>query len=91
MNATPQQVRDEVRRILTGGVLAGGRFVLREGNNLAPHTPLANTEALYHAGRSQLRRMRPDAVRCCLRAGGVDPVEVIDRVRGALAPVQRGE
>lgn len=49
--ATPAAVRDEVRRILQTGILEGGRFVLREGNNLAPHTPLANTEALYHAGR----------------------------------------
>ena len=51
MRATPAEVREEVRRILQSGVLEGGRFVLREGNNLAPGTPLANTEALYHAGR----------------------------------------
>ena len=51
MRATPDEVRGEVRRILNSGVLEGGRFLLREGNNLAPYTPLANTEALYHAGR----------------------------------------
>ena len=51
MTATPAMVREEVRRILTSGVLAGGRFVLREGNNLAPYTPLENTEAMYRAGR----------------------------------------
>ncbi|MFA7344060.1 MAG: uroporphyrinogen decarboxylase family protein [Terrimicrobiaceae bacterium] len=51
MRANPGEVRDEVRRILSSGVLGGGRFVLREGNNLAPGTPLANTEAMYHAGR----------------------------------------
>ena len=51
MTANPAAVREEVRRILTSGVLAGGRFVLREGNNLAPHTPLENTEAMYRAGR----------------------------------------
>ncbi|TSA30106.1 MAG: hypothetical protein D4R65_13930 [Verrucomicrobiaceae bacterium] len=50
MRATPGEVRDEVRRIFKSGVLEGGRFLLREGNNLAPHTPLANTEAMYHAG-----------------------------------------
>lgn len=50
--ATPAAVRAEVRRILQSGILAGhGLFVLREGNNLAPFTPLENTEALYHAGR----------------------------------------
>ena len=51
MQATPAEVREEVRRILQTGVLEGGLFVLREGNNLAPGTPLENTEALYHAGR----------------------------------------
>ena len=50
--ATSAAVRNEVRRILQSGVLdAGGLFVLREGNNLAPLTPLANTEALYQAGQ----------------------------------------
>ncbi len=50
--ATPVAIREEVRRILQTGVLDdGGLFVLREGNNLAPLTPLANTEAMYHAGR----------------------------------------
>jgi hypothetical protein len=44
-------VRQEVRRICGSGVLEGGRFLLREGNNLAPGTPLENTESMYHAGR----------------------------------------
>jgi len=48
--ATPGEVWSDVRRIMTSGVLEGGRFMLREGNNLAPHTPLENTEALYSAG-----------------------------------------
>jgi uroporphyrinogen-III decarboxylase len=51
MQATPAEVREEVRRILQSGILEGGFFVLREGNNLAPGTPLENTETLYHAGR----------------------------------------
>ena len=49
--ATPEQVREECVRILRSGVLEGGLFVLREGNNLAPGTPLENTEAMYRAGR----------------------------------------
>jgi len=49
--ATPEEVRLEVERILSSGILEGGMFVLREGNNLAPHTPIENTEAMYHAGR----------------------------------------
>lgn len=51
LRGTPTQVYEESRRILTSGVLTGGRFVLREGNNLAPYTPLDNTEAMYRAGR----------------------------------------
>jgi uroporphyrinogen-III decarboxylase len=49
--ATTEQVREETRRILQSGVLEGGLFVLREGNNLAPGTPLENTEVMYYAGR----------------------------------------
>ena len=51
LSATPGQVREEVRRIMESGILEGGKFILREGNNLAPGTPLENTEAMYHAGR----------------------------------------
>jgi uroporphyrinogen-III decarboxylase len=51
MQASPAEVREEVRRIAQTGAFQGGFFVLREGNNLAPGTPLENTEALYHAGR----------------------------------------
>ena len=46
---TPEEIDAESRRILNTGVLEGGRFVLREGNNLAPGTPPENTEALYRA------------------------------------------
>ena len=51
LRGTPSQVQSETRRILSSGVLAGGRFLLREGNNLAPFTPLENIEAMYNAGR----------------------------------------
>jgi len=51
MRASQSAIRDEVQRILESGILEGGKFVLREGNNLAPYTPVENTEALYHAGR----------------------------------------
>jgi len=51
LSRKPAEIRDEVRRILATGVLDGGKFILREGNNLAPHTPLENTEAMYYAGR----------------------------------------
>jgi hypothetical protein len=51
MTATPAAVHEQVRRILGSGLLDGGRVVLREGNNLAPGTPLENTEAMYRAGK----------------------------------------
>ncbi|NOZ57644.1 MAG: hypothetical protein GXO73_12745, partial [Calditrichaeota bacterium] len=44
-------IRDETRRILQGGITRGRRFVLREGNNLSPGTPLENMEVMYWTGR----------------------------------------
>jgi hypothetical protein len=48
---TSNDVYEETKRILTSGVLDGGKFILREGNNLAPQTPIENIEAMYKAGR----------------------------------------
>jgi uroporphyrinogen decarboxylase len=50
-SGTPDEVTTETRRILKSGILEGGRFVLREGNALAPRTPLANLAALYRAAK----------------------------------------
>jgi uroporphyrinogen-III decarboxylase len=50
LKGTPEEIREESRRILDSGIL-DGPFVLREGNNLAPGTPFENTESLYRAGR----------------------------------------
>lgn len=55
LRAAPPQVEAETRRVLDSGALEGGRFILREGNNLAPFTPLENTEAMYRAARRQRR------------------------------------
>ncbi|PKO23838.1 MAG: hypothetical protein CVU38_01830 [Chloroflexi bacterium HGW-Chloroflexi-1] len=49
--ATSEQVRAEVRRILQSGVMDGGRFTLREANNLPPDVPLENVWAMYDAVR----------------------------------------
>ena len=51
----------EQSHCMTSGILEGGLFVLREGNNLAPETPLENTEAMYEVGRElgDLARMEP--------------------------------
>jgi len=51
LRGSPRQVRDETIRILQSGVMQGGRFILREGNNLAPGTPLLNVQAMYDACR----------------------------------------
>lgn len=47
--ATPDAVRAEVKRILGSGIMEGGRFVLREGNNLAPGVPMENLRAMWDA------------------------------------------
>lgn len=49
--ATPEEVRAETARILNSGICEGGRFVLREGNNLAPGAPPANLAAMYETAR----------------------------------------
>ena len=51
-DGSPDAVRAEVQRILDAGVCEGGCFVLREANNLAPHTPFANLTAMYETARS---------------------------------------
>ena len=45
-------VEAEVRRIMLSGVRDGGLFVLREGNNMAPETPIENLEAMVSVGRA---------------------------------------
>lgn len=52
--ATPEEVALETKRILNSGVLTGGKFILREGNNLAPHTPYANLDAMYQVARQYI-------------------------------------
>ncbi len=49
--AKPAQVREEVRRILGTGVGGGGRFILREGNNLPPDVGLEQLWAMYETVR----------------------------------------
>lgn len=51
MRATPDEVHEEVRRILSSGVMEGGKFVLREGNNLSPGIPEANVAAMFMAAK----------------------------------------
>ncbi len=54
-NDTPEEIRDEAKRILAGGIMRGGKFILREANNLAPGTPLENITAMYQTCRQHGR------------------------------------
>jgi len=46
-DGAPDAVAAETRRILESGIMRGGRFIMREANNLAPGTPLENLRAMY--------------------------------------------
>lgn len=48
---TSDEVRTETQRILQSGIMRGGRFIMREANNLAPLTPLGNLRAMYETVR----------------------------------------
>ena len=52
LNGNPQAVYQRARSILQSGILRGGRFILREGNNLPPGTPNENLAAMYAAAFS---------------------------------------
>lgn len=45
----PEVIRREVKRILSSGIMAGGKFIFREANNLAPYTPPAHVRVMYEA------------------------------------------
>jgi len=47
----PERIVGEVRRICSSGIMEGGRFILREGNNMAPGTPVGHIVAMYEAGK----------------------------------------
>lgn len=51
VSGTPVEVATEVERILGTGIMAGGRFILREANDLAPRTPIPNLQAMYAAAK----------------------------------------
>lgn len=51
LNGTAGEVRKETIRILGEVKPLTKKFVLREGNNLAPGTPPANIKAMYNAAR----------------------------------------
>lgn len=46
---TASECYDTTRNILQSGIMDGGRFLLREGNNLPPGVPFENLQAIYQA------------------------------------------
>lgn len=54
LNGTSEQVYERTKQILKSGIMKGGRFILREANNLPPCCPEENLAAMY---------------RCCLEHG----------------------
>lgn len=53
LQGTADQVEAETCRILASGIREGGRFVLREANDLAPGTPIQNLAAMYETARTR--------------------------------------
>jgi len=51
LHGSAKDVEAESKRILESGIMAGGRFLLREANNLSPCTPVENVAAMYEAAR----------------------------------------
>jgi hypothetical protein len=51
LHGTPADVEAESRRILDSGITRGGRFILRDANNLSPCTPVENVAAMYETAR----------------------------------------
>lgn len=49
LNGRPQEVYDATCRVLESGIMAGGRFMLTEANNLPPCVPEENLAAMYRA------------------------------------------
>lgn len=48
LQGTPDQVYSRTKEILKSGIMDGGRFILREANNLPPNCPEENLAAMYN-------------------------------------------
>ena len=49
LHGSTEEVYERTRGILTSGVMRGGRFILRDANNLPPRVPQENLAAMYRA------------------------------------------
>jgi hypothetical protein len=46
---SPEEVLQKAKEILQSGIMRGGKFVMKEANNMPPATPLENIAAMYAA------------------------------------------
>jgi uroporphyrinogen-III decarboxylase len=44
-------IRESVQKLCASGVMRGGKFILHDGNNCAPNTPVQNFRVMYEAGK----------------------------------------
>ena len=51
LHGKPEAIKKETKRILDEVMPNTKKFVLRDGNDIAPHTPLENIQAMVDAGR----------------------------------------
>jgi hypothetical protein len=51
LNESPAEIYQKTKEILLSGIMRGGKFIMKEANDLAPCVPLANMEAMYAATR----------------------------------------
>lgn len=49
LHGAPSEVDAECKNILQSGIMTGGKFILRDANNLSPCTPVENLQAMYAA------------------------------------------
>jgi len=47
----PEEIREEVIKLFASGVMEGGKFLLCEGNNVAPCTPIEHIKVMYETGK----------------------------------------
>ncbi|MGQ9905032.1 MAG: uroporphyrinogen decarboxylase family protein [Anaerolineae bacterium] len=50
-HGSEEAIRAAVRRLCESGAMRGGRFILHNGNNCAPETPIRRFAAMYEAGK----------------------------------------
>ena len=51
LRGSEKKIIEETKQIMGSGVKEGGRFILQDGHNLAPCTPIDNLQTMYAAGK----------------------------------------